>query len=369
MPAYFRCTGNPLVGTACSPEQVEVQPLPTLCAECDGSAEGVLGRVGALAMVATDTTVVDTTIIVGWSMDPTNEDRTLPVFWWGGAGAGVLFPSLPGQLPLPAGYQGGMAHAVESVALATTENLRVVGVVSNADDTAAAVWTSSNGGRSWQVSTLEPTGGHSFSVALAIRPPVNCRVPPCPQQQGSVAGVSYTSSTNRIATLWEEGPGPGTFVVYDLNAVTEGLPAGLVLREATSIAGSDSALTIAGWGTQPGSVGADDSVAWVIKRKPATAGVGEKRFETFALRAAPNPLRSAVAISYALPHAARVRLTVHDIAGREVAKIVDGPEAAGEHQQVWRGSGVARGRLPAGVYMVRLAYGSVVQTTKVVLQR
>jgi hypothetical protein len=41
-------------------------------------------------------------------------------------------------------------------------------------------------------------------------------------------------------------------------------------------------------------------------------------------------------------------------------------QAAGEHRQLWRSAGT---RLPSGVYLVRLAYGGVVQTTKVVLER
>jgi len=49
---------------------------------------------------------------------------------------------------------------------------------------------------------------------------------------------------------------------------------------------------------------------------------------------------------------ARVRLTVIDVLGREVATLVDGTQTPGRHQAIWTGES-PRGRARAGLYFVR----------------
>ncbi len=68
------------------------------------------------------------------------------------------------------------------------------------------------------------------------------------------------------------------------------------------------------------------------------------------LRAGPNPFSNRASITYRLPDSGRVRLTVHDVAGREVAHLVDEWQAAGEHVAHFDA-----GNLPNGVYWYRLA--------------
>ncbi len=46
----------------------------------------------------------------------------------------------------------------------------------------------------------------------------------------------------------------------------------------------------------------------------------------------PNPFNPRTTIRYAVPHAARVRLAVYDVLGREIAVLVDALQPAGEHQ-------------------------------------
>ena len=63
----------------------------------------------------------------------------------------------------------------------------------------------------------------------------------------------------------------------------------------------------------------------------------------------PNPFRASTEITYALPVAEHVRLVVYDVRGREVARLVDGQEAAGEHRVSW-----VAGTVPSGLYVYRL---------------
>ncbi len=70
------------------------------------------------------------------------------------------------------------------------------------------------------------------------------------------------------------------------------------------------------------------------------------------LEAAPNPFVSATAFHYRLERAGPVRLTVHDVAGRMVARLVDGEQGPGAHE-----ARLEAGDLPSGVYRCRLELG------------
>ncbi len=77
---------------------------------------------------------------------------------------------------------------------------------------------------------------------------------------------------------------------------------------------------------------------------------------------APNPFNPATTIALVLPAPATVRLTVHDLAGRCVATLVDGPQPAGERRIAFRPRGLA-----SGAYLLRLDAGQDVRTRKLVL--
>ena len=82
-----------------------------------------------------------------------------------------------------------------------------------------------------------------------------------------------------------------------------------------------------------------------------------------SLSASPNPSRGAAALSFRLPSAQRVRLTLHDALGREVARLADGARAAGPHR-VATPAGLA-----PGVYLARLAAGGAVATRTLAVVR
>jgi hypothetical protein len=81
-----------------------------------------------------------------------------------------------------------------------------------------------------------------------------------------------------------------------------------------------------------------------------------------ALAIVPNPSPGATRFDLTLPRESKVRLTVADLQGRVVATVADGTFRAGRHQAAWRGDG-ANGRVPAGVYFVRVetAAGTIVR--------
>ncbi|MBU1651614.1 T9SS type A sorting domain-containing protein, partial [bacterium] len=78
----------------------------------------------------------------------------------------------------------------------------------------------------------------------------------------------------------------------------------------------------------------------------------------------PNPFNPTTSISYQLSAVSHVTLTVYDIAGREVAKLVDGFRDAGVHEVTFDGSGLA-----SGVYLYRLTTQAQTVSGKMVLMK
>jgi hypothetical protein len=63
----------------------------------------------------------------------------------------------------------------------------------------------------------------------------------------------------------------------------------------------------------------------------------------------PNPARSSVDFTFVLPEPMHVRLVIHDLQGREVARLADGERAAGAQSLSWDGR-LPGGREAIGVY-------------------
>jgi hypothetical protein len=76
----------------------------------------------------------------------------------------------------------------------------------------------------------------------------------------------------------------------------------------------------------------------------------------------PNPFNAATVISYELRSASLVMLNVYDVAGREVAKIVDGWREAGTHEVTFDASS-----LTSGMYFCKLQAGDFTAVQKMVL--
>jgi hypothetical protein len=87
-----------------------------------------------------------------------------------------------------------------------------------------------------------------------------------------------------------------------------------------------------------------------------------------ALAAQPNPFTGATTIELRLPSAAggHARVAVHDVAGRRVATLWDGPAPAGVTRLTWDGAGVSGAAMAAGVYVLRAEFADLVVTRRLV---
>jgi hypothetical protein len=82
--------------------------------------------------------------------------------------------------------------------------------------------------------------------------------------------------------------------------------------------------------------------------------------------AQPNPFRAGTRIRFVMPRAGDVRLTVHDLAGRRVATLAQGHRNAGPHDVSWNGRSNQGGRVPAGIYFLRLSDGRESRITRLI---
>ncbi len=78
----------------------------------------------------------------------------------------------------------------------------------------------------------------------------------------------------------------------------------------------------------------------------------------------PNPFNPEAVVRYDLASDANVRLSLYDVTGREVARLVDRRQPAGRYDVK-----VEAGMLPSGVYLLRLDTGTVSRTGRIVLAK
>lgn len=100
-----------------------------------------------------------------------------------------------------------------------------------------------------------------------------------------------------------------------------------------------------------------------VKFGPIEAKSGVIVTEFAITQPSPNPTHGMSYMTFALPSQARVKLSVMDIQGREVAVLVDGVMNAGRHQAVWNASSVRS----SGVYFVRYEVPGKTFTRRVVV--
>ncbi len=83
----------------------------------------------------------------------------------------------------------------------------------------------------------------------------------------------------------------------------------------------------------------------------------------------PNPFNPVTTISYGLPTAGRVELTVYDVAGRRVATVFDGEAEAGFHEVTWNGRSGTGEPVASGVYFYRLTALGEEHAKKMILMK
>ncbi len=135
----------------------------------------------------------------------------------------------------------------------------------------------------------------------------------------------------------------GAFGVYPFS------PSGLVL-----VSDWDNGLfvfTVEGHAGPPTAVGDD-------RPRPARVAIGPN---------VPNPFNPSTRIPFVLARAGRVELTVYDVHGARVRRLVSGPRPAGRHEVTWDGRDDSGRPVASGVYIARLRSGPATAARRMVL--
>jgi hypothetical protein len=109
----------------------------------------------------------------------------------------------------------------------------------------------------------------------------------------------------------------------------------------------------------------------VVVTGPSPVGVEPFARHGFALAApVPNPSPDGVAVTFTVPTATSLQLSVHDARGRTLRVLAAGTLDAGVYTRAWNGLTTDGNRAPAGLYFLRLAApGGIGLVRKAVLVR
>jgi hypothetical protein len=172
------------------------------------------------------------------------------------------------------------------------------------------------------------------------------------QDGRSAAGIAVWNPTTGWAPFSQEVEPLSGHAEPEVYHVV-GFRGGLLVGGAFSAIGDKAALNVGWWTRDQGNLASSA----VDRVRPLPLRLAQNR---------PNPARASTAIGFHVPRAGTVRLTVLDISGRTVAKLLDRNLAAGDHELVWNGASGGQ-RLADGVYFYRLQTPAGTTTRKLVL--
>jgi photosystem II stability/assembly factor-like uncharacterized protein len=206
------------------------------------------------------------------------------------------------------------------------DSLNIIGVGGDFEY-GCSITRTTDGGENWDFVNLQVFG---IASGLSFRTPAEAWAP-----LGTAERFIFTLDSGRT---WSDVATPARAVVFDL-VFTDSL-----------------------YGFAVGDSGV------VLEYVPLPVGVSERKPyaapEFTLLTNYPNPFNPSTRISFTLPMRGAVSLTVFDLTCREVVRLLDGEQAAGEHSVEFDGSG-----LSSGVYTCRLQVGSYNALRKLLLVR
>jgi hypothetical protein len=195
--------------------------------------------------------------------------------------------------------------------------------------------------------------------------------------QGQPAGywVKLTSlfGFDDACTLTVSGlPDPPDSGVFDRNKLTPTDSTALTIYTTAETDTGWYTLTITAQRTLAKFNGLEHSIQVMLKVNEAS-DVGEwtdnpNAPTSFALfQNQPNPFNPETKISYYLPQACQVKLTIYNVLGQKVRALFDGHQEAGTQSLSWNGKDDDGNQLSSGIYFYRLQADDFIQTRKMSL--
>lgn len=85
------------------------------------------------------------------------------------------------------------------------------------------------------------------------------------------------------------------------------------------------------------------------------------------IAAFPNPFNPQTTLSYSLPQAGRVELSVYNVRGQKIKALISQEQDAGEHSVVWNGDDSTGKKVASGLYFYRIHTAEAALTKKCIL--
>jgi hypothetical protein len=133
--------------------------------------------------------------------------------------------------------------------------------------------------------------------------------------------------------------------------------------------------TTTGVGTLVGSMGITGAQGLATRPDSSfVTGVEERIFDEIPVAFSldqnyPNPFNPTTQIRFGIPQQSRVLLTIYDVLGRAVSRLVDGTQPAGYFEVTWNGINDAGAKVASGIYFYKLTAGTFVETKKMILTK
>lgn len=93
--------------------------------------------------------------------------------------------------------------------------------------------------------------------------------------------------------------------------------------------------------------------------------LAERRSRRFFVETWPNPARNGTELHYALPRGEEHELSIYDLRGRLVKRVVSGPAEAGTYTRRWDGRNDRGTPVAAGIYFARLRIGDEIVSHRI----
>lgn len=115
----------------------------------------------------------------------------------------------------------------------------------------------------------------------------------------------------------------------------------------------------------------DKSLIHVWKGHSQPTGIeGRAKSASFELfQNYPNPFNPSTKIRYSLQKPARIKLTIHDLFGRELVSLVDQKQSKGSYEFVWDGKDRDGRRACSGIYYYKIRANDFINTRQMILMR
>ncbi len=91
--------------------------------------------------------------------------------------------------------------------------------------------------------------------------------------------------------------------------------------------------------------------------------------QKYELESFPNPFNPTTQISYALPQAGNVNITIYNVLGQKVRVLVNQKQPAGKYSVQWDSTNDAGKVVPTGMYFLRMQVGTFLAERKLLLMK